>query len=104
RTRERMRLAQLPSGFWKLTAHYGFMEDPNVLKLLEAARAEGFPYKLNHTTFFLGHETIIVSHSRKLAMWREQLFAFMSRNALSATSFFSLPANRVVEMGSQVEI
>jgi KUP system potassium uptake protein len=104
RSSERMQFLDLGAGFWRLTAHYGFMETPNVLELLEAAGKAGFKYRLQETTFFLGRETIVATKRRGMALWREKVFAFMSRNARSATTFFGLPVNRVVEMGSQVEI
>ena len=64
-----------------MVARYGFMEDPNVMKLLEQAKREGFEYKLAQTTFFLGRETIIASKRPGMAIWRERLFATMSVNA-----------------------
>jgi KUP system potassium uptake protein len=101
---ERLTIEVLHSSFWRMTARYGFMEDPNVMKLLEEAKRQGFEYKLSHTTFFLGRETIIASKRPGMAIWRERLFATMSVNARSATAYFGLPANRVVEMGAQIEI
>jgi KUP system potassium uptake protein len=101
---ERLKLEEMTDGFWRLTAHYGFMEDPNVLDLLQTAKKQGFNYKLSQTTFFLGRETILATKRRGMSLWREKVFAYMARNARSATTFFGLPANRVVEMGSQVEI
>jgi KUP system potassium uptake protein len=57
-----------------------------------------------NTTFFLGRETVIASRDPGMMIWREKLFALMSRNASSATAYFCLPPNRVVELGSQIEI
>ena len=101
---ERLTIEEIHKGFWRMTARFGFMEDPNVMKLLEQAKKQGFEYKLSHTTFFLGRETIIASKRPGMAIWRERLFATMSVNARSATAYFGLPANRVVEMGAQIEI
>jgi KUP system potassium uptake protein len=103
---ERVEVESLKKGFYRVIGHYGFMEDPNVLELLGRCKSEhGLEFKDNQLTFFLSSETIIASSAKHgMAMWREHLFAFMSRNAQRATTFFRLPANRVVELGMQVEI
>jgi KUP system potassium uptake protein len=82
----------------------GFMQDPNVPEALELARAKGLSMDPEDVTFFLGRETIIVTHRRGMAIWREKLFVLMARNAVRATAFFRLPPERVVELGVQVEI
>jgi KUP system potassium uptake protein len=71
---------------------------------LARAEACGAPFKLMETTFFLGRQTLIASETPGMAIWREKLFALMVRNAESAMEFFKLPPNRVVELGSQLEI
>jgi KUP system potassium uptake protein len=103
-TRERVRVASLHDGFYRVTAHYGFMQDPNVLEVLADCRAEGLHMRLAATTFFLGRETLIPTDRPGMAMWREKLFSFMSRNALRATAFFRLPPDQVFEVGAQVEL
>ena len=80
------------------------MEEPNVEKLLNKCGELGLKFNPMDTTFFLGRETILSAAGSPMAFWRERLFAFMSRNAQQATTFFRLPANRVVELGMQVEI
>ena len=80
------------------------MEEPDVPKLLELCGEHGIEYRPMETTFFLSRETIIASPKHGMMIWREKLFAIMSRNAQSATIFFGLPANRVVELGSRIEI
>jgi KUP system potassium uptake protein len=82
----------------------GFMQDPNVPEALALARDQGLAMDLDDVTFFLGRETIIVTHRRGMAIWREKLFVLMARNAVRATAFFRLPPERVVELGVQVEI
>ena len=72
--------------------------------VLALCRARGFDIKENQTTFFLSRESIIASHKPGMVLWRERLFSLMSRNAQSATAYFRLPPNRVVELGMQVEI
>jgi KUP system potassium uptake protein len=87
-----------------VTAHYGFMQDPDVLEVLADCRAEGLHLRLAATTFFLGRETLIPTDRPGMALWREKLFSFMSRNALRATAFFRLPPDQVFEVGAQVEL
>jgi KUP system potassium uptake protein len=80
------------------------MEDPDAPQLMAACAKKDFVFDQPRTTFFLSRETIIASKRPGMLLWRERLFAFMSRNAQSATAFFRLPPNRVVELGMQVEI
>ncbi len=104
-TSERLTVERLEVGFWRVRARYGFMEQPNILNILDLCSAHGLEFKEMETTFFLSRETVLPTRSRAgMAIWREHLFAIMSRNATSATAFFRLPANRVVELGMQVEI
>jgi KUP system potassium uptake protein len=115
---ERVQVEKLEHGFARITAQYGFMEQPNVPEILHLAREGGVRTKPNDTTFYLGRERIIVSDGAdrpgtrrapaelelpRLARWRKKLFVVMSRNARSATEFFEIPPNRVVELGAQVE-
>jgi KUP system potassium uptake protein len=101
---KRLEIDKLGAGFHRLIAHYGFMEEPNVPELLANAPFDGEPVKMNKSTFFLSRETIVPNRSRSMARWRQWLFALMARNAQSAASFYRIPANRVVELGMQVEI
>jgi KUP system potassium uptake protein len=100
----RLKLEPLGNGFWRVTVQYGFMEDPDIPKALKQLSETDLAFNENNTTFFLGRETIIATKRRGMALWREKLFSRMSRNATSATAYFCLPPDRVVEMGSQVEI
>jgi len=101
---DRIRLEKLREGFHRIVARYGFMEDPNVPEVLEQCRPLGLELDWMNTTFFLSRETIIPSKAPGMMLWRERLFAFMSRNAQRPTDFFRIPANRVVELGMQVEM
>jgi KUP system potassium uptake protein len=101
---KRLEIDGLGGGFQRIIAHYGFMEEPNVPELLKAARLDGEPIDLNKTTFFFSRETLVPNRSVSMARWRQWLFALMSRNAQAASSFYRIPANRVVELGMQVEI
>jgi KUP system potassium uptake protein len=81
------------------------MEEPDVMAILDLCAEKGLEFKPMETTFFLSRETVIPGNNRKgMATWRDRVFAVMARNATSATAFFRLPANRVVELGMQVEI
>jgi KUP system potassium uptake protein len=115
---DRVSVEKLEHGFYRVTAGYGFMESPNVPEILQHARDFGIKAKRNDTTFYLGRERVIVAdgkaraESRRppegiplptMSRWRKKLFVIMSRNARSATEFFGIPPNRVVELGAQVE-
>ncbi|HXU71839.1 MAG TPA: potassium transporter Kup [Polyangia bacterium] len=101
---ERLDIEELGHGFYRVVAHYGFMQNPNVLKTLRRAQAKGLKCDPDTTSFFLGRETLLVTGKGKMARWRKALFAFLSRNSRTATAFFGLPPNRVVEMGAQIEL
>ncbi len=101
---ERVQIEQLPLGFYRVTAFFGFMESPDLDVAQAACESEGLDWDPMKTTFFLGRETIVPTSRPGMARWRKYLFGFMSRNAQQATAFFRLPPNRVVELGMQVEI
>ena len=94
----------LGHGVFDVVVRYGFMEDPNVPEALVRAREQGLQLDEDDVTYFLGRETLIVTKTPGMAMWRERLFVLMARNAVRATTFFRLPPERVVELGVQVEI
>ena len=100
---QRLESDKLGAGFQRIIAHYGFMEEPNVPELLASASLGGEPIDVNGTTFFLSRETIVPRSATSMSRWRQWLFAVMSRNAQSAGSFYRIPANRVVELGMQIE-
>jgi KUP system potassium uptake protein len=100
----RVELVDMTRGFYKVIAHYGFMQYPGVPDVLDSLRAKGLDLDLMRTSFFLSRETLIPSKRPGMALWREKLFALMSRNALRPTDFFRIPANRVVELGMQVKL
>ncbi|MBF5045945.1 potassium transporter Kup [Aggregicoccus sp. 17bor-14] len=101
---ERVSVESLPLGLKRVTARYGFMEDPSIPDILKRCREAGLPFNVMGTSFFLGRETLIATKKPGMALWREAVFVWMSRNARSATAFFRIPPNRVVEMGTQVEL
>ena len=95
----------LGNGFWRVTVNYGFMEDPDIPKVLETLNESDLKLNPQDVTYFLGRETLIASRRVvEMARWREKLFISMSRNATDATRYFCLPPNQVVELGSQLEI
>ena len=91
-------------GFYRLTLKYGFLEETDIPAALKRTDICGGAFEMMKTSFFLSRQTLIASAKPGMAIWREKLFAWMLRNAASAMEFFRLPSNRVVELGSQVEI
>ncbi len=102
---ERLQVEQFGEGMYRAKVHYGFMEEPNIPQVLEQAAGKALPrIDPADTTYFLGRETIISTSRPGMAQWREKLFALMSRNATTATAYFGIPPDRVVELGEQIEI
>jgi len=101
---ERMTIEHLDDNFYKVTLRFGFAEDPDVPEVMESIQACGLPFDLMDTTFFLSRESIVATDRPGMARWRDKLFVFMQRNATPATAFFQIPGNRLVELGTQVEI
>ena len=87
-----------------ITGEYGFKEQPDVPALLQNCSAFGLDFDMMDTSFFLSRERLIPRVEGGMAPWREMLFVAMSRNAASATDFFQIPTNRVVELGTQIEL
>ena len=100
---ERTTLEPLGEGFFRIVARYGFMQNPNVKEIMRSCDRSGLKLRPGDTTYYLGRERLIPTGKSHMAMWRKKLFVFMSRNARSATEFFSIPPNRVVELGAQIE-
>ena len=101
---KRVESMEYGSGFYRMIIHYGFMEEVNIPSVLQSTKDCGPTCKMMDTSFFLARQTLIASARPGMAIWREKLFSWMLRNAESAMEFFKLPTNRVVELGSQVEI
>ncbi|HEX2828377.1 MAG TPA: potassium transporter Kup [Burkholderiales bacterium] len=101
---ERLVLEPLGEGCWRLKLTFGFMEEVDVPRALTPCALRGLPIDLMDTSFFLSREKIISTPGEGMWQWREHLFGAMARNAGSAPDYFNLPANRVVELGTQVEI
>jgi KUP system potassium uptake protein len=101
---ERIEISPLGCDFYRFLAFSGFKDDPDIPSLLEEAGRRGFAFDMMETSFFVSRETLIPSAGTGMAMWRERLFASMSKNAVKASDFFHVPTNRVVELGTQLEI
>jgi len=101
---ERIAHTDLGHGFARLTLRYGYMEDPNVPMALKRWSIPGPPFDPMDTTFFASREALTASADQGMALWRDKLFLVMSRNATSATEFFGIPGDRLVELGTKVTI
>ncbi len=101
---ERVTVRDLGCAFFALDAWYGFTEEPDVPVLLDHCAVQGLEFDTMDTSFFVSRETLIPAVAPGMAMWRERLFVSMSKMAVKATDFFHVPTNRVVELGTQVEL
>lgn len=101
---ERATVEDLGAGLYRVVVRYGFMQDPDIPRVLESLRVGGLDFDPMQTSYFLGRETLVPTRHRKMWAWREKLFIWMSTNSIGAGLFFRLPPNRVVELGAQVEV
>ena len=102
---KRVEVHDAGSGFYRVILHYGFMEEVDIPRDLAAISTCGEPFNMMSTSFFLGRQKLIASKRHAgMALWREKLFAWMLKSSESAMEFFRLPTNRVVELGSQLQI
>jgi KUP system potassium uptake protein len=101
---ERLEVTPLGAGFHRAIARYGFMQDPSVPEIVARLREQGLDLRMEETTFFVGGENVVPTRLPGMALWREKLFALMTRNALRATDFYRIPPSRVIEVRMQVEI
>jgi KUP system potassium uptake protein len=101
----RLEVHDAGEGFYRVILHYGYMEEVNIPGDLARIDTCGEPFTMMSTSFFLGRQKLIASKKRPgMALWREKLFAWMLKSSESAMEFFKLPTNRVVELGSQLQI
>jgi KUP system potassium uptake protein len=101
---ERVEVGELGKGFWRVDVRYGFVDEPDVPRALELCRAHAPPADLMLTSFFLSRETLIPTPGQGLGPVAERLFMALAAGGLSATAYFRVPPDRVVEVGTQVEI
>jgi KUP system potassium uptake protein len=102
--KDRIEVTSLSGDFFRIVVTYGFKDKPDVPAALELARDQGLEFSMMETSFFVSRQTLVPKLGKDMALWREKVFAVMSRNASSATGFFNIPANRVVELGTRVEL
>lgn len=101
---KRLTVEDKGQGFFRIGVRYGFMQTPNIPHALAACKEHGLNIELRNTSYYLGRETLLTTGKYKMSRWRKTLFAFISRNARPATSYFGLPPNRVVELGMQIDL
>jgi KUP system potassium uptake protein len=101
---ERVSIEPIGESFTRVTGRFGYMEEPNIETVLRNTILDGLRLHAHEVTFFLSRETIVPSKIPSMARWRVQLFSFLARNSQSATAFFGLPPNRVIELGMQVQL
>ena len=99
---DRVEVHKLKGGFYRVNIQYGFKDEPDVPAALALCEHQGLAVDMMETSFFLGRATLVPKQGSEMLFWREKLFVFMFRNASSATSFYKIPNNRVVELGTQV--
>jgi KUP system potassium uptake protein len=100
----RFEVSSYGDGFFRVVLHFGFVEEPDVPEALKLCHLNDLDFSPMRTTFFLSRETVIPTKRMGMARWREGLFAFLLKNANSNLRYFCLPPNRVIELGTQVEI
>jgi len=101
---QRLHIKEIGSGFWQIKLHYGFMESPDIPKALDDCKIDNVTIDPFTTSYFVSRETVISGQEGQMAKWRDDLFAVMSRNAGSVVSYFNIPNNSVIELGSRVHI
>jgi KUP system potassium uptake protein len=101
---DRVQMEIINPRFRRVTMTYGYMEDPNVPQGLAKCRALGWKFDIMSTSFLLSRRTLKLSSKSKLPGWQSRLFIFMARNSAGASDYFHIPAGRVVEIGTQVNI
>ncbi len=101
---KRVNVTDLGNGFFKMVVNYGFMNAPDIPKALTiAAKDHGLEFDMMDTSFFVSREVLVPTQCQRISVWRQRLFSLMARNAQSATAYFQIPTNRVLELGAQVK-
>lgn len=100
----RLLINDLGKGFYRMRIFYGFMETPDIPAALELCAKQGMVFDMMNTSFFISHEVIIGVSNSGMMQWRKRLFTTLAKNAMNAAEFFNIPANRVIEMGTRIEI
>ena len=102
-SKDRLRVENLDAGFQRVTVRYGFAEDPDIPLALSRLKDHGLKFDPGTATYILSHNTFIATRRYAMPLWRERLFVFLSRNASRPSEYFKLPANRIIELGMQIE-
>ena len=100
---KRLEVTDLGHGFYRMILRYGFMNAPDIPKALAHAKQHGIDFEMMDTSFFVSREVLVPNPCTRISIWRQRLFSVMSRNAQSATAYFQIPTNRVLELGAQVK-
>jgi KUP system potassium uptake protein len=103
-TAERVQFAPISDTFARMTVRYGFAESPNLPKALAIARKQGWTFDIMSTSFFLSRRSVRASKDSGMPLWQDKLFIALARNADDASSYFQIPTDRVVEIGTQVTV
>jgi KUP system potassium uptake protein len=98
---ERIQVQHLRFGFHKILVSYGFKDDPDLPRVLELSKSSGIDYEPMKTSYFLGRDTLVPKINAGLSYWRKMLYIWMFKNSSSATEYFRIPPNRVIELGTQ---
>lgn len=101
---EKVKIEELGEGFYRIVAFYGFAEKPNVPRIMQLASLQGLITDPATTTYFLSRESLLTGGDSKMMRWRKALFVYLSRNAGTATAYFDVPPDRVVELGLQIQL
>lgn len=101
---EKIEVENLGAGLYRIIAHYGFMEEPNIDVIFTLCRDKGVSLEMNEASFFLGRENLGVSDEPEMCRWRSNLFIFLSKNSMDVSSYFGIPINQVIEVGVQLDI
>jgi KUP system potassium uptake protein len=101
---ERLEIVDVGQGIVRITAHYGFQDEPKIPAALRLARAQGLDLDIDHTSYFLSHMTLLPGPDPGMATWRKRLYVLMSRNSRNAALYFGLPSDHVVEIGGHIEL
>jgi KUP system potassium uptake protein len=103
--REVLEVKEHGDGFYEVVANFGFMQTPKIERILRLFRLEtGVKIDESSTTYYLGRDVLLIDGPERMARWRKMLFAYLMRNSLSATAYYGIPPNRVVELGMQVNL
>jgi KUP system potassium uptake protein len=101
---EQVKITELGHQCYQVNVHYGFKDEPDIPNVLKLCSAHGLEFEMMETSFFIARQTVISTPGSGMASWREHLFVAMSRNARAAADYYQIPPNRVIELGTQVEI